>query len=367
MKRLLACLALVLPLNDHAAPPTTPDVFSIDMTEVAPGVLAYVEQPPVGIVSGTIVAVIGQKSVMIFDTGHHPTVTRLVAKDLRKRTQLPVRFVVNSHWHDDHWVGNAAIADLWPGVSVIAHRFTAAMMEQRKDKFSGAPCVAELTKQSKTAREELATGQKADGTPLSAMRRMLDEKLVAEGDYQIRECDRMAYRGADVTFEDAMELHLGDRDVWLLHLGRGNTAGDVVALIPDAKVLLTGDLLVHPWPFATESYIGEWAQVLRRLEALDTAAIVPGHGAVQRDKTYLRLVAELMESIASQVHAAYKPDMTLEELEPLVKLDEFRTRFAGDDKFLQANFDYMVGQLALKRAWQQAAGKLEPEGQPLGP
>src|SRR5262249_9022606 len=154
------------------------------------------------------------------------------------------------------------------------------------------------------------------------------------------------YRGADITFERALTLKLGKRDVHLLHLGRANTAGDIVAWIPDAKVLVSGDILVHPFPFATQSYVSEWAAVLRKVEAMPFEVLVPGHGPPMRDRRYLTDVAELMESIMSQSRAAYRPGMTADELKKLVDLQPFRRRIAGDDAFIGANFDYMAGNLA---------------------
>jgi hypothetical protein len=98
---------------------------------------------------------------------------------------------------------------------------------------------------------------------------------------------------------------------------------------------------------------------------MDAATIVPGHGPVMHDKAYLRLVAELMESIDGQVGAAWRPGMTLDQLRQHVDLAAFRTRIAGDSAFIGANFDAMA-RSAVERAWQQREGKLEPEGLPRG-
>jgi glyoxylase-like metal-dependent hydrolase (beta-lactamase superfamily II) len=139
-----------------------------------------------------------------------------------------------------------------------------------------------------------------------------------------------------------------------------------VAYVPDAKVLVTGDIVVHPFPFATQSYIGEWAAALRKLEAMDAVAIVPGHGPVMHDKKYIAEVAALMESIMAQVRAAWHPGATLEEVRAKVDVEAFRARIAGDDPALNANFRNMVMDSAVARAWQEVAGKLEPEGIPKG-
>jgi hypothetical protein len=102
----------------------------------------------------------------------------------------------------------------------------------------------------------------------------------------------------------------------------------------------------------------------KKVIAMDTVAIVPGHGPVMRDKAYVTDMAELMESIAAQVKAAYQPGMSFEDVRKKVDIAKFRAKIAGDDKFIQANFDDMVGQSAIKRAWEEAAGKMEPEGLP---
>jgi glyoxylase-like metal-dependent hydrolase (beta-lactamase superfamily II) len=88
------------------------------------------------IVSSNIIAVIGTDAVLLFDTGHHPSITRQIAGDLRRLTDKPVRYVVISHWHDDHWAGNAEIARAYPGVQIIAHTFTAKMIESPSRQLS---------------------------------------------------------------------------------------------------------------------------------------------------------------------------------------------------------------------------------------
>ena len=67
----------------------------------------------------------------MFDTGHHPTITRQIVGDIKRLTTRPVRYVVVSHWHDDHFAGNAEFAKAYPGVQIIAHDFTAQMLESR--------------------------------------------------------------------------------------------------------------------------------------------------------------------------------------------------------------------------------------------
>lgn len=358
----LCVLALVAGSGrGFAADETGP--YGFETVKIAEGVYGFFEPKLQSIVSGNVIAVIGSDSILVFDSGHHPPVTRAIIADLKRLSGKPVRYVVNSHWHDDHWVGNAEFAAAYPGIQVIAHPFTAELIEQRRSKVSGAPCKKELADQIKPVREQLAGGKKSNGNPLTDEDRAKLANEIAGFDQAIRECDQARLRNADITFEGAMTVRLGDREVKLQHLGRGNTAGDVVAWLPDSKILLTGDLLVHPFPFATQSYITEWAAVLRKLQAMDAQTIVPGHGAVMHDKKYLEELAALFESLSSQAHAAYKAGMTADELRKQVDFAKWSDQFSHGDHFIKINFDYMIGQPAIDRLWQELSGQWKPEGE----
>ncbi len=353
----LAPFAFLAALAAHAVAP-----FSYRHVEVASGIHAFIEPAGHAVVSGNIVAIVGDGGVAIIDSGHHPGLTRAIAAEIRALTRKPVLYVVNTHWHNDHVAGNAVFARKFPAARFIAHAFTANTLEGEIRALHGPACATYLRVQSRALREALATAAAPDGQPLDEARRARYLSIVADADAAIAECAEFEFRGADLTFESRVVLRLGARDVELLFLGRGNTAGDIVAHVPDARVAVVGDLLVHPFPFAFQGYGAEWARTLRRVEALAPVAIVPGHGPVQRDFGYLRLVAELLEHIESQVRAAYVPGMTLEALRPKVDLAAFKTRMGAGDPRAEAYFDPMVAQPMVNRAWQAARGQLEPEG-----
>ena len=117
----------------------------------------------------------------------------------------------------------------------------------------------------------------------------------------------------DVTFERKLTVHLGAREVRLAFLGRGNTAGDTVVHVPDAKVVITGDLLVLPTPYGHGAYPGDWIETLKRLMAIDALAIVPGHGPVQRDWRSAERLVSLLEALRAGVQASVRAGATLEE------------------------------------------------------
>jgi glyoxylase-like metal-dependent hydrolase (beta-lactamase superfamily II) len=136
----------------------------------------------------------------------------------------------------------------------------------------------------------------------------------------------------------------------------------VVAYVPDVKTLLAGDLVVFPFPFATQSYITEWAAVLRQIERMDVTRLVPGHGPVMNDMRYVRDVAEALESISRQARAAYTPGMTADQLREKIDLSELSQRFSHGDAFIKANFDFMMKGPAVDRMWQELTGQWKPEG-----
>jgi cyclase len=338
--------------------------WTVQRIEVARGIHVFTEPFGHAIVSGNVVAIVGGEAAAIFDTGHHPRLTREIARQVKQLTAKPVRYVVNSHWHNDHVSGNSVLARAFPGATIVAHDFTAKMMDTTVRKFQGPNCLPFLREQSKPLRELLAAGKGADGTPFTDERRKRLEGFVREADAGQAECAEFDYRGADATFTDRMTLRLGERDVELIHPGRANTAGDVIAWVPDAKVVAVGDIVVHPFPYATQSYVSEWAAALRRIDAMPFESMIPGHGPVMRDREYLRMLAGLFEDVMAQSRAAYAPGMAEADMKKKVDLAAWRKRFAGDDRFIGANFDNMVTNLAVGRAWQELAGRWEPEGLP---
>jgi glyoxylase-like metal-dependent hydrolase (beta-lactamase superfamily II) len=224
---------------------------------------------------------------------------------------------------------------------------------------SSIPVLKEMPLALKRAEERLAKGIKSNGQPLTE-----DEKK----DFAARIEE---YRGfvelmstADpvlpgVTLREGLTIHAGGREIQLRHFGRGNTRGDVVVWLPKERVLASGDLLVAPTPFGIGSFFGDWIQTLGKLEALDPAVIVPGHGPVMRDREYLQRVRRLLESTLSQAKAAAAKGLSLEDTRKAVDLEEFRRQFAGDDKVKNDAFREYFVKPGVERAWREATGTLD--------
>jgi cyclase len=357
MRALLLSLLTALPAVAADYP------FAYEEVRVAPGITAFIDAPGHAVVSGTIVAIEGDEAVAVVDTGQHPRLTARVAARIREIAKKPVLYVVNTHWHNDHVSGNAVFAEAFPQARFVAHAFTARLIDEQIAPYIAKGCAPFIRSQSAPYRKMVETGRTPEGKEIAPARLERLRSVVVDADAAAHECTEFRYKGSDIAFEERITLKLGHREAQVMWLGRANTAGDALVYVPDAKVLMTGDVLVHPFPFATQSYIGEWAAVLRKVDAMDATTIVPGHGPVMRDRAYLHEVAALMQSIADQVKVSYRDGMPLDELRKHVDVAEHRKRIAGEDPFIGVNLDAAIAS-SIERAWQQARGELQPEGLP---
>ena len=98
-----------------------------------------------------------------------------------------------------------------------------------------------------------------------------------------------------LTVADSLVLERRDRSIVIKHLGIGNTAGDLVVYLPKEKLIATGDLVVKPVPFAFNAHCREWPTTLRALTRIDATTIVPGHGEVESDWSYVNTLIPLFE------------------------------------------------------------------------
>ena len=360
-KNVLTALA-ALAASVAPTPAAEPRAADFAVEKVADGVWAFIPGDSKSLVSGNTILIAGEDAALVVDTGHFPSVSRKIAAEIRKLTPKPVRFVVNTHWHYDHVIGNAVFAGEFPGLSIVDQAFTADMIQKKVPGYS-ALGIGYLTSDIEKIHHALETGKRSNGAAVTDADRETFARRARDEEAVIPEFRAMALRGADVTFEDSVEIRLGRRVVDVKHLGRGNTAGDAIVFVPDAKVLITGDTVVAPVPYSFGSYPTEWVAVLKKMVSMDAATIVPGHGPVMRDVRYLDRVAALLESTVAQVRAAYHPGVSLDEVRKKVDLEKFRAEFAGDDRSRNGMFQESIVTAGVKRAFQEVEGKFAPEGE----
>ncbi len=292
------------------------------------------------------IAVVNENDVLIYDANTRPSTTQAVLIELRKITRKPVRWVVNSHWHPDHWSGNEVYAREFPGVQIIATEETAEFMHNIAPAW--APVFeGQLKRMQQTVADAVRTGKNPDGTVYSAEDRTGDDRTIEEYASFVDETSKLKRVYPNLLYRNRMTFTSGGREFQLLSLS-GDATYSTVLYLPKEKVLLVGDLLVHPTQWGSKSdALSPWIASLRQLSALEVNTIVPGHGPVFRDKQYLGLVLELFETIRSQVRAALQSGMVeLKEVEKVVKLDDLKRKFAA------AGAEFM--NIAVRMAYREA-------------
>jgi glyoxylase-like metal-dependent hydrolase (beta-lactamase superfamily II) len=348
----LSAGALAVVLASPGARAEGPAAKNYQTVKIAEGIYGFISpEPTTPLVNGNSVAVIGDDGVLVVDPGQFPSVARRVIGEIRQITDKPVRFVVNTHWHPDHWAANGEYRQAFPGVTIITTSYTRLMMETKAQQFVD-PKAIESGLQG--LREFLKAGRRPDGSPIAPDRKQfLTDELTDYEDF-VGELKQVKLATPNLTFDQSATVHLGAREVRLMWLGRGNTGGDAVIYVPDAKVLMTGDLVVAPTPYAIGSFLGDWIATLDKLMALDAAVIVPGHGPVMHDWTYVRTEQKLLDTVLAQVRQAVSQGLSLEDTRKKVDLEAYRKQLCGDSSRRDIAFREFFSKPSVERAYDEA-------------
>ena len=325
------------------------------VTRLADGVYAIQHQNlNDGNPSGNTTVIIGDREVFVVDSCYRPSLAREDIAQIRQWTDKPVRYLLNTHFHNDHNNGNKTYMDAFPGLAIIAHE------ETKKDMDLIQPGNIERgAKELAVTIAAFKQGKNRHGRVLSEDEKKQVQDILPGLEQMQAEFETLVYQPPTLTFSDKLDIDIGNREVQVKHLGRGNTPGDAVVYLPKEKILIAGDLLVYPIPYTYDGYPAEWIETLQRMAQLESQTIVPGHGPVLHDKTYLYLTSDLFKSAVEQVRAGIRkighPGFhSVDEVKDSVDLTPFRAKFAGESKDLTAEFDDMAAHL-VKLVYSEAA------------
>jgi len=198
--------------------------------------------------------VIGQDFIVAVDSLISAREAKRFIKDIKKVSKKPIKFLINTHYHFDHTLGNSEFAKL--GAVIIAHE------NDKKNMQKAGAGMLQYAKQSGLTDKDL------QGT-------------------------KLAY--PTLTFKDRVTLDLGNNKVEILFLGPSHTSGSVLVYVPQEKVLFAGDTLFTAFhPFLGEANIEGWTKVLDQITAMDVDKIIPGHGPVSSKKDVADLQSYLL-------------------------------------------------------------------------
>jgi glyoxylase-like metal-dependent hydrolase (beta-lactamase superfamily II) len=331
-----------------AAPARADSVDSTarSVVELAPGVYSIRHaDAPDAFPQGNTTVVVGERDVLVVDSCYLPSSAREDVAQIRSWTSKPVRYLVNTHWHYDHTMGNGVYWAAFPGLDIVAHSETA-----RRSRDYNPGWFARFPRRAELFRKILADGKDPDGQPLTEDGKGVYAQALRGLEPVQAEFSTLTDRTPNVTFDRALTLDLGGRTVELRFLGRGNTAGDTIVYLPREKIHVAGDLVVHPVPYMFSGFPSEYVATLQALEQLDYDVLVPGHGEVLRGPrahafvdALGRFTSAVIVAVEQQVAVVGNGQRNLEPVREAVRqafdVAPWRDLFAGDDRTNREFFD----------------------------
>lgn len=204
---------------------------------------------------------ITNEGILVVDTGLNEQEGRKLLAEIRKISSLPVRYIVNTHYHPDHRGGNNVVG---PEATVIATRFTLS--------------------------------QPASYSP-------------AQG---------------KIAFSHEMELYLGGHEVQIYFPGPAHTVGDAVVYFPHEHAIATGDLFLNgSCPAMDEGDMENWVAALDSMLQLPLEAVVPGHFDLA-NKEQLRRFRDYLADLRDQVSAMFRSGASLDQVQKRLELGKYK-------------------------------------------
>jgi glyoxylase-like metal-dependent hydrolase (beta-lactamase superfamily II) len=214
--------------------------------------------------------VVGSNGVVVIDTFTAVGPARDLLAEIRKITNLPIRFVINTHYHLDHTGGNAVFAEA--GATILAQRNLRGWLRTENLKFFGA-------------------------NPKPEQKAMVEALVLP-----------------DEVYSDAVDIYLGSRQIQVRYM-LGHTGGDSVVTVPDADVVFAGDLVWQKHlPNLIDATTSDWVKTLEKLLAdHPSGTFVSGHGdvaSVADVRDFHDYLVALREAV-TKAQAAGKTDQAL--------------------------------------------------------
>ncbi len=313
-----------------------------------------------GGLDGNSVVIVGNDGVLVFDANGTPAAAAAVLAEIRTLTTQPVKYLVLSHWHWDHWYGAEVYKRAFPAIEIIGHERTKAMMSGPALAFNQPFLDTQFPAHLKEL--DAATARARAAIPLDTTvpalvahaaldRWFLDQKVNVQHTVPTR------------TFSDSLPLTLGGRAIVVRHVDRAITPGDAFLWLPDQRIAITADLLLNPLTYGLFCYPSGWIRTLETLDAMDPAIIVPGHGTPMRDRKLLRATIALLKRERELVTQLKVEGKSILEAERAVLVDPsvvgFREILTGGNSGYRESFALYLVEWVVPRIFQEIDGTLD--------
>jgi glyoxylase-like metal-dependent hydrolase (beta-lactamase superfamily II) len=297
------------------------NVFEIE--RVADGVYAAIAKPTFRLNCNAAIILMGD-GVLVVDSESIPSAAREVIAEIKRITDKPVKYVVITHFHGDHFQGAEAYASTWPGVQFISSDATReSILKRGIPRIKGE--ILDLPGRIDKIKVELA--QVSDKKQKEQIQQRLDQ-----AEAYLAELKSIGLVLPTQTVDHDLRIYGTTRTVEILWLGRGHTDGDLFVYVPDAKVIVSGDALHSGTPTLTDASPYDWIRTLDLVEKLDFDYVIGGHGDVMRGKETFELWKEYFTYLMANAVNACAEGKTLDEarktLAPTL-IAKYGTRFGN--------------------------------------
>ena len=275
-----------------------------DLTKIADDVYSYVgekDASPTHSFAANAGIVIGRDGILVVDTLISAKEAQRFLADIRKVSDKPIKYVVNTHTHLDHAFGNGVFAKA--GAVVISHLADRKMLER-----TGAATLQNIGN----------FGLKPED--------MAGTEIVYPA----------------LAFSDRMQIDLGGETIELIRVAPSHTEGSVIVYLPAKKLLFSGDILFTDFhPFMADGDIPGWTKTLDALLAMDVERIIPGHGPlstkkdVREMKEYLVLFDAKARELASTSQDAEAIAAELKKVLPKRSMADWMIGFNVKSRYLR--------------------------------
>ena len=312
----------------------TADKDLFELKKVGDGVYAAIAATAYKVNSNAAV-IVTDDGVVVVDSHSKPSAARAVYKEIQAVTNKPVRKIINTHFHWDHWQGN----EVYAGAEVIASQQTKENLTKPDVGVGGIPFIekqiAALPKEIDGLKEQI---QKAADP---AIKRNLESNLQQAESY-LQELKGLKPALPTRTVTTKATLSERGREIQLHVLGRGHTNGDLYIYLPKEKIVMTGDAVVDWMPFLNDGYPEDWVRTMDALGKLDFEHMILGHGEVAT-KAHLTFFRGYLADLIDAVKKAAAGGASLDDMKQSVANQLAPKYEAGMSKYPVGRYRDRVG------------------------
>jgi glyoxylase-like metal-dependent hydrolase (beta-lactamase superfamily II) len=267
---------------------------------------------------------------IIFDSFLSPDVTRELVNAIEEMGLSPVKYVVNSHFHNDHIRGNQVFSK---EVNIVSTIRTKELIEEEE------PLQIAYEKENAPARlayyDSLYHSFNGD-----KQSREYQQILMWRPYYEILSNSHLKVktRLPDMFVDSILNLNGPKRKIQLISKGEGHTESDLVLYLPDDDILFSGDLIFNRChPYVPHGNISKWNTWLEFMNSLEVSTIMPGHGQVG-SKELIEKMKNYLLDLEVKAEDLVNKNLSIEESDNIAVPDKYKEWWF--DRFYEYNLRF---------------------------